>query len=163
MAYFRLPNSILAGTALIQNPLPAPLQPSGVIPVVVDAVLSSTSNLGVVQIGDNIKVTPSGVISVDLTNIKYNTTLVESDYTISEDDYYIGIIITGPITLSLPEYPSDGVEIIIKLEMPPPIGPRKVTVTTTDGSTIDGQDSIILTTPYQSITIISRDRQWFLI
>ena len=64
MTYIRPPNTVLAGQALKQNPPPSPLAPAGVLPVTLDAEIATTSSLGVVQIGNNISVTPEGVISV---------------------------------------------------------------------------------------------------
>ncbi len=65
MSYNRPPNSVIAGRALTQTPESDILNPAGVLPVILDANVATTSSLGVVQIGANITVSPSGVISVN--------------------------------------------------------------------------------------------------
>ncbi len=64
MAYVRPPNSIVAGVGLAQTPASDSLSPSGVSPVTLNANIATTSNLGIVQVGGNINVTPGGVISI---------------------------------------------------------------------------------------------------
>jgi len=64
MAYIRPPNTIIAGSGLIQDPDPATNIPSGVLPVVFNVTTATTSTLGGVIVGENIDVTPDGVISV---------------------------------------------------------------------------------------------------
>ena len=65
MAYTRTPNTVIAGQALKQNPQPSPLAPAGAIPVVLDADIASTTNLGVVQVGAGLAITPEGILSTD--------------------------------------------------------------------------------------------------
>jgi hypothetical protein len=65
MAYTRTPNTVIAGQALKQNPAPAPLAPAGALPVVLDADIATTTNLGVVQIGAGLAITPEGILSTD--------------------------------------------------------------------------------------------------
>jgi hypothetical protein len=47
--------------------------------------------------------------------------------------------------------------------MGPPLGNRKITVTTTDGGLIDGQAEYVIEVPYQSINIICRGGDWHII
>jgi hypothetical protein len=89
--------------------------------------------------------------------------LVSEDYTATCDDYYIGVNSNEPVTISLPENCTDCCEIIVKAEMGPPLGNRKVTVTTTDGSYIDGIDKYVMEVPYQSVNIICRGGDWHII
>jgi hypothetical protein len=89
--------------------------------------------------------------------------LVSEDYTATCDDYYIGVNSNEPVTISLPEDCTDCCEIIVKAEMGPPLGNRKVTVTTTDGSYIDGIDKYVMEVPYQSVNIICRGGDWHII
>jgi hypothetical protein len=89
--------------------------------------------------------------------------LVSEDYTATCDDYYIGVNSNEPVTISLPEECTDCCEIIVKAEMGPPLGNRKVTVTTTDGSYIDGIDKYVMEVPYQSVNIICRGGDWHII
>jgi hypothetical protein len=89
--------------------------------------------------------------------------LVSTDYAATCDDYYIGVNSDGPVTITLPEECTDCCEIIVKAEMGPPLGNRKVTVTTTDGSYIDGIDKYVMEVPYQSVNIICRGGDWHII
>ena len=89
--------------------------------------------------------------------------LVSEDYTANVGDYYIGVNSTGPTTITLPSDVPDCTELIIKAEMGPPLGNRKITVTTSDGSFIDGSNDYIITVPYQSVNIISRGGDWWII
>jgi hypothetical protein len=91
MAYNRQPQTVLAGTALKQNPPPSIVQPAGIVPVTLDAEIATTTSLGVVQVGSGLSITPSGILSAtggssSLINIK----LTSVDYTASATDYYIG-------------------------------------------------------------------------
>jgi hypothetical protein len=65
MAYTRTPNTVIAGQGLKQNPAPVPLAPAGALPVVLDADVATTTNLGVVQIGAGLAITPEGILSTD--------------------------------------------------------------------------------------------------
>jgi hypothetical protein len=94
---------------------------------------------------------------------KCKSILVSEDYTATCDDYYIGVNSNEPVTISLPASCTDCCEIIIKAEMGPPLGNRKVTVTTTDGSYIDGADKYVIEVPYQSVNIICRGEDWHII
>lgn len=166
MAYTRNPNSILAGTALKQTPDATPLTPAGILPVRLDAKIATTSSLGVVQIGDNITVNEDGVISVEkceCDECKNKTVLVSTDYQALHTDFYIGVNSTKPVTIMLPAKPHDGLEIIVKVEMKSPIGNKKVTVKTNDGSLIDGQSSYVMEVGYQFVRVIRRNSNWYIV
>lgn len=90
MAYNRLPQTVLAGVALKQNPPPSILQPAGIVPVVLDAVVASKTNLGVVQAGTNINIDANGVISTSSTTDLIPVKLTAVDYTALDTDYYVG-------------------------------------------------------------------------
>jgi hypothetical protein len=47
--------------------------------------------------------------------------------------------------------------------MGPPLGNRKVTIDTTDGSTIDGEEDYVIEFPYGSLRVISRGGEWYII
>ena len=164
MAYTRNPNSIIAGVALEQTPQPVPLSPAGLLPVILDAKIASTTSLGVVQIGNNIHISPEGIISVEDSEdcCDRKTVVVSKDYTASNTDYYIGVDSKDSVSIILPANPEAGKTIIVKAEMKPPLGSRKVTIKTSDGSLIDGTGSQVLQQPYQSITVIYRNN-WFII
>ena len=89
--------------------------------------------------------------------------LVSQNYTATLDDCYIGVNSSGPVTITLPGNPTDNQQIAIKAEMGPPIGNRKVTVTTSDGSLIDGDTSYVMTIPYESVSVLYRGGNWWAI
>ena len=84
------------------------------------------------------------------------TKLISANYTATANDCYIGVNSNGPVTVILPSECEDGKKIIVKAEMGPPLGNRKVTIATSDGSMIDNANDYIITVPYQSITVICR-------
>jgi hypothetical protein len=92
--------------------------------------------------------------------------VVSEDYDAQVDDYYIGVNSTGPVTITLPCNCEDSCEIIVKAEMGPPLGNRKITVIAMDDSTmctIDGELKYIIEVPYQSVHLICRDGNWWII
>lgn len=167
MAYTRQPNTTKAGRGLKQNPTPSPLSPSGALPVVLDAEIATTSTLGMVIIGNGINVTPEGVISVNTSSstssCRCTSISITGNYTATLENYYIGAKLTAPATLTLPLDPPDCIEYIIKLEFGPPVGTRKLTIVSSGANKIDDSSSIILTTPYQSVNLISHGTDWYLI
>jgi hypothetical protein len=95
------------------------------------------------------------------------TTLVSQDYTAQMDDYYIGVNSSGPITITLPADCSDCHEIVVKAEMGAPLGNRKITIVPSDDDSsiilIDGYEGIVLQEPYESVRLICRDGNWWII
>ena len=163
MAYSRQPNVTIAGRGLTQNPAPLPVAPAGIIQVGYDSNIATTTSLGIVQIGEGIDITPEGVISVSGSSSGCNTILVGEDYESESDDCYIGVNSIGPVTISLPVDISNGHQIVIKAEMGAPMGNRKVTVKTLDGSKIDSSSSVILSVPYSCLHLIYRGLSWHII
>jgi hypothetical protein len=93
-----------------------------------------------------------------------NTIVIDDDYEATEKDYYIGVNSKKPTTIILPSNCKDGSELIIKVEMPAPIGNKKVTITTYDDDCkIDGSSTITLTIHYESIHLIHRSGSWYII
>lgn len=92
-----------------------------------------------------------------------NCILVSEDYQAASSDYYIGVNSEDPVEIVLPPECVDCQQIIVKAEMGPPLGNRKITVTTSDGSTIDGEPSYVIEVPYQSIHLICRGGEWHII
>lgn len=91
MAYNRQPQTVLAGSRLKQNPPPSEIQPAGIIPVILDVDIATTTNLGVVQVGSGLSITPSGILSATGGSSSFiNVTLTSTNYTATADDYYIG-------------------------------------------------------------------------
>ncbi|MFM6944557.1 MAG: hypothetical protein ACKOXV_04660 [Bacteroidota bacterium] len=100
---------------------------------------------------------PSGSANpLDTRLVKINTTLLDTDT-------YVGVQCTIPITITLPPNTEAGNWIIIKLEMPAPIGNKKVTVKTSDGSLIDGVASKVLQQPYECLQLVYRAAAWHII
>jgi len=103
MSYTRQPNAVLAGIGLKQTPSSSGTTPSGVVPVTLDAKLASTSNLGVIQVGAGLSITSAGILSATgSAGGLVNVTLVSSNYTALDNDYYIGATKKG-ITITLPK------------------------------------------------------------
>ncbi len=92
-----------------------------------------------------------------------NEILISSDYTVSSNDYYIGVNSKNPVTITLPEDPKDCLQLIIKAEMGPPLGNRKITIVTADDATIDGEDDYVIEVPYGYVRLISRGGEWYII
>lgn len=92
-----------------------------------------------------------------------NTTLIHSNYYASEDDFYIGVESDGPSTVHLPPHAEDGCQIVVKAEMKPPLGNRKITVVTDDGSKIDGASSYVIQVSYEAVWVIKRGDAWHII
>jgi hypothetical protein len=92
-----------------------------------------------------------------------NEILIDKDYEATSNDYYIGVNSEGPVTIALPETPRDCQQIVVKAEMPPPLGNRKITIITMDSSTIDGEDEYVMSIPYESVQLICRGGEWFII
>ena len=94
---------------------------------------------------------------------KCKAILVTQNYSATSDDYYIGVTSSKPVTITLPSYCGDCQEIIVKAEMGPPLGNRKVTITTDDDSFIDDEATYILEVPYESVRLICRGGNWHII
>lgn len=92
-----------------------------------------------------------------------NTTLVQYDYMVELDDYYIGVDCSKPIKVVLPSNAPHGTQYIIKLEFGAPVGNRKVTITAENGAKLDGMSSIVLENHYECVHIISRAGAWHII
>lgn len=89
--------------------------------------------------------------------------LIDEDYIATTTDYYIGVNSDNPVTIILPEYDDETChEITVKAEMGPPLGNRKVTIETADNSiTIDGDTSVVMTVPWESVTLFYRGGNWY--
>jgi hypothetical protein len=161
MTYNRQPNVVLAGRALTQTPPSTLIAPAGVVRVSLDADIASKTQLGVVKIGNGIEVTVDGLISVKKSDDDYScdlkTTLVNESYKVSPDDCYVGVNAEKATTITLPKDPSDGKVVIVKAEMKPPLGNRKVTITTADGTLIDGYENCIIQVSNETVRMVFRD------
>lgn len=105
--------------------------------------------------GDTGPMGPTGSCKRD-----YKAILVSKDYIVQEDDYYIGVDSDKPVTIRLPRDFKHPLEIIVKAQMGPPLGNRKITIVS-DGSKIDGKDSIVISVSYEAITLFFFDGEWY--
>jgi len=101
---------------------------------------------------------PPGECSCECTR-----TLVSQDYTAQVDDYYIGVNSDGPVTITLPADCDDSCEIVVKAEMGPPLGNRKITIVAQGDALIDGLEDYVIEVPYQSVNLICRGGNWWII
>jgi hypothetical protein len=94
-----------------------------------------------------------------------NNVFISSDYIASCNDYYIGVRSKGPVTIILPECEAnDCCQLVIKAEMGPPLGNRKITlVPSANTSTIDGDTEYVMNIPWESVQLFCRDGNWFII
>lgn len=105
---------------------------------------------------------PPGIPGICECNNPCNTVLVSKDYSANPTDYYIGVNSEKPTVITLPGSPKDCKQFIIKLEMEPPVGNRKVTVKG-NGKLIDGKPSIILENAYECLHILFRGDGWHIL
>lgn len=91
------------------------------------------------------------------------TRLIKTSSILEDEDTYVGVQSSGPITVTLPPHTEEGNWVIVKLEMSAPIGNRKVTVTTSDGSLIDGVNNKTLQQPYECLQVVYRAAAWHII
>ena len=90
---------------------------------------------------------------------KCSARVVSQDYNATVDDYYIGVNSTGPTTITLPTDSTDCQQIVVKAEMGPPMGNRKVTIV----GPIDGGTSYVMEVPYESVSLLYRGSEWHII
>jgi hypothetical protein len=93
----------------------------------------------------------------------FATTLTGSTYRATNDDFYIGVDSDEPTTVYLPEEPDDGKVIVVKAEMKPPIGSRKITIKGAHDELIDGYSEYVIHTSNESVTVIFRGTGWHII
>ena len=93
---------------------------------------------------------------------------VSDNYQASCSNWYIGVNATKPVTITLPcGCDGDNCEIIVKAEMGPPLGNRKITVIPcSDDSTIttiDGNLKVVLEVPYSSVRLVFNNGNWWIV
>ncbi len=154
MAYSRQPQVVIAnGGALKQTPVVSDQTPPGIVPVEIEALIATTTSLGVVQVGSGLSITPSGVLSAtggSGSNF-VNVTLTNVSYLITADDYYVGAT-TNNITITLPT------GILGRVYYVKNQAPGNVTVKCTGGETIDGSSFKILGTDAGFIVVFDGSR-----
>lgn len=93
----------------------------------------------------------------------FKTRTIDSNYHATSDDFYIGVNSEKPVTVYLPENPTDGKIIFVKAEMIPPLGNRKIIIATSDGSKIDGYSESLITVSHNSKCVIYNNNGWNII
>lgn len=104
---------------------------------------------------------PTGECTCECTAI-----LVSEDYTVEDNIYYVGVNSNRPTRITLPicDLADDECkELIIKAEMGPPLGNRKITIIPQGTSTIDGETSYVIEVPWQGVNLICRGGNWFIV
>lgn len=94
---------------------------------------------------------------------RIKTRTIDSTYHSASDESYIGVASEKPITVYLPENPSNGKIIIVKAEMTPPLGHRKITISTSDGTKIDGYNDTIINVSHDYKCFIFNNNGWHII
>ena len=90
---------------------------------------------------------------------------ISENYIAKCDDWYIGVSSVKPITITLPCGCDDNCGIIIKAEMGPPLGNRKITIIPCNDdstiTTIDGNLKLVLEVPYSSVRLLFNNGNWW--
>jgi hypothetical protein len=106
---------------------------------------------------------PPGPRGPDSGPCKCKTKVISEDYTVEEDDYYIGVDSKEPVQITFPTDFKECVEIVVKAEMSPPLGNRKITLVSKSPGKIDGKETYVITVSYDSVNLIYRDGNWYTI
>ena len=149
MSYTRPPASTLAGVALKQTPAPST---QALVPVVLDAEIATAGQLGVVQVGSGLSITPQGVLSATTSSSLFAVKIITANYIAIANDYYIGAI-KKDITITLPTGVTGKVYVVKNEEN------GEITVTGTAGQKIDGSISEKLSTN-KSLMVIFNGTEW---
>jgi len=102
---------------------------------------------------------PAGPSGSDLCS---TVTIVE-DYTATATDCYIGAQLKDKATVTLPNTVDSGTKYIIKLEFGAPVGNRKLIIQPETPALINGVTAITMTTPYESVSVIYNNNNWWTI
>lgn len=105
---------------------------------------------------------PAGPAGPPGTNTCNVVTIVQ-DYEATETDCYIGCDLLDAATVLLPAVATPGKTYTIKLEFGAPVGTRKCTIRPQAPSLINGVTAITLTTPYQSVSVVYNNANWWTI
>jgi len=96
---------------------------------------------------------------------RVHTTTVSdtTTYYAADGEFYIGVASEKAVTVYLPAAAADGTIIVIKAEMKPPLGNRKVQILTCDGTSIDGYSDAAITVSHGARVLIRNHGEWFII
>ena len=157
MAYSRPP--VQPGRGLKRNPTLPIESTSGVFDYALDSDIATTTSPGIVQVGNGLSITPSGILSASGgdSGCFVNVTLTSTNYTATADDCYIGANNSkddddNKITITLP-LGDNGKLYYIKNQ-----GTGNIKVQGTSGQTIDGSSSKTLGTNGSFILVFASNR-----
>jgi hypothetical protein len=90
------------------------------------------------------------------------TSVTSSSYSITLNDYYIGVNYAGAVSLTLPSADREGKKFVVKDELGEASKGtnRHITILPTGSDLIDGRDKAILAYDYGSLTFIWKDNSW---
>ena len=117
---------------------------TGVLSLIAGTGISLSQSTG------NITISTSGTDTI-------NTVGVTSSYTVSLNDEYVGVNSTSPVTITLPTG-VDGKIYTIKDEHGE--GNGKITIVPHSGEKIDNNNTFVISSKNQSVTVVFRAGQW---
>lgn len=90
------------------------------------------------------------------------TSVTSSSYTVTLNDYYIGVNYAGAVTITLPKADREGKVFIVKDELGEASKGtnRYITILPSGSDLIDGRDRAILAFDYGSLTFVWKDNSW---
>lgn len=106
---------------------------------------------------------PPGPPGPDSKGCSCKTITITDSYTATEKDCYIGVQLKDKATLILPSSVANGTRYTIKLEFGAPVGNRKLTVQPVTPLLINGVTAITLTNPYESVSVLYNNNNWWTI
>lgn len=90
------------------------------------------------------------------------TSVTSSSYTVTLNDYYIGVNYAGAVTITLPKADKEGKVFIVKDELGEASRGtnRYITILPSGSDLIDGRDRAILAFDYGSLTFVWKGNSW---
>lgn len=104
-------------------------------------------------VGDSVGITSMGIVSI---------TGITTSYQVTNDDDYIGVSADVPVTIILPETPSDGKKITVKDEGNK-VSTYNITVQAGIGKSVENDSSVVMDINHQSFTYFYNGNNWYLI
>ena len=83
------------------------------------------------------------------------TKIITTNYKVTNEDCYIGVLNKEKIEITLPANPPIGKVLIIKAQQK--LGNNKIFIVTPNSEKIDDGDELVLQSPYESVTLIFND------
>lgn len=96
-------------------------------------------------------------------SLNKKTIVIDDDYIVLADDFYIGVNSDHSVKILLQNGIEDGTRYVIKGEMAPPLGDRKITIIANENELIDDSNSITIQRAFGSINLIRRDGNWYIV